>query len=706
MDIVLRSGAIAGLQPSPTRALRSVLSPLLLGCLLWAAGGGPAAAQTPRRNLAGCPAVPLITASPLSQSIFTGQSAGLAVVANGQPPLAYQWFRGARGDTSAPVAGATAPYFETPPLAATSTYWVRVSNPNGSAASAAATVTTLTTTLGAASFTLDAAKAVSGTLSDGGLTLSQTDAAAVRWSLTIPAQVGGGDTAITMTPLKSVHGSSPTHPLDWGVQLEPDGMQFAEPATLTVTVPASVTARLRFYHGSHAGAVLELMSAERAGSTYTLKLFHFSPVVTGMDPVIAGLCADAEAQLAAATSEARALLKRPRTAPLPPKLDQTCGGKGDLLELQTKALYLKAFNSPEEAVMRKLAVASYEIELGGCRTDFALPPEWLALAERLAAKARDAIREARKTKDPDLFPALSHAALRAEHVCQLLGSYETGVLTDLRDWAGELRTIYLKRIREEHDLKVVPPFLTTARDHALLGGDESTLLDDLKNAMTFSASVRIVTTIDVPESGGKARGLQHTTVQAAAARLEPVTSEGNRNLWAGEATLEFSGGDQLNSCSFDHEPFLYCTSNVLPGSLVLGGVFDQAWLHLYQCDPSPRLTLKIPPMQAFDHESWDACQFGLNQAGHCTLEARAVQQWPVSGQTVEVFVIQAPDPRVSIEVPTQAEIDVGAKRKLTFSLPIENKKVDLVDTTIGLWAPIRGGEGRVSFDVTVTHTPQ
>ena len=84
---------------------------------------------------------PTISTQPASTTINSGQTATLTVVAAGPPPLTYQWFLGASGNTSQPIAGATAPSYTTPALTATASYWVLVSNGAGSVDSATATVT-------------------------------------------------------------------------------------------------------------------------------------------------------------------------------------------------------------------------------------------------------------------------------------------------------------------------------------------------------------------------------------------------------------------------------------------------------------------------------------------------------------------------------------------------------------------------------------
>jgi hypothetical protein len=82
---------------------------------------------------------PAITSQPQSQSIQSGATATLSVVATGAPPLSFQWYQGASGDTSTQVA--TTDSFTTPPLTATTSYWVRVSNSDGHVDSETAAIT-------------------------------------------------------------------------------------------------------------------------------------------------------------------------------------------------------------------------------------------------------------------------------------------------------------------------------------------------------------------------------------------------------------------------------------------------------------------------------------------------------------------------------------------------------------------------------------
>jgi hypothetical protein len=82
---------------------------------------------------------PTITAQPQGKTVNSGQTATLSVTATGAP-LSYQWYIGAAGNTAQPIAGATSASYTTPPMSATTSYWVRVTGCT-TADSTSATVT-------------------------------------------------------------------------------------------------------------------------------------------------------------------------------------------------------------------------------------------------------------------------------------------------------------------------------------------------------------------------------------------------------------------------------------------------------------------------------------------------------------------------------------------------------------------------------------
>jgi hypothetical protein len=84
--------------------------------------------------------IPVITAQPQSATIQNGGSHTMSVGATGSTPFTFQWYTGASGTTSSPIAGATGSSITVKPTTTTS-YWVRVTNACGFANSTTATVT-------------------------------------------------------------------------------------------------------------------------------------------------------------------------------------------------------------------------------------------------------------------------------------------------------------------------------------------------------------------------------------------------------------------------------------------------------------------------------------------------------------------------------------------------------------------------------------
>jgi len=86
---------------------------------------------------------PTITSQPAAATISTGQTANLTVSATGGGSLSFQWYQGSSGDTSKPV-GTNSSSFTSSPLSRSTSFWVSVSDADGSTASAAAAITVVT----------------------------------------------------------------------------------------------------------------------------------------------------------------------------------------------------------------------------------------------------------------------------------------------------------------------------------------------------------------------------------------------------------------------------------------------------------------------------------------------------------------------------------------------------------------------------------
>ena len=83
---------------------------------------------------------PAVTTQPSAVTLNYGHTTTLSVVATGNS-LTYQWYNGASGDTSSPIAGATSASYTTSALtAASNNFWVQATNALGTVDSNTATV--------------------------------------------------------------------------------------------------------------------------------------------------------------------------------------------------------------------------------------------------------------------------------------------------------------------------------------------------------------------------------------------------------------------------------------------------------------------------------------------------------------------------------------------------------------------------------------
>ena len=143
-----------------------------------------------------------ITAQPQAASIAAGDSATLSVSVTGSEPLTFQWYSGASGDTSNPIADATAASITVTP-AATTSYWVAIANACGNANSEAATVTVgCTLSASPTSFTFDASGGTATVNVTGGTGCAWSASTASPWiTITSGASgTGNGTTAFSIAP--------------------------------------------------------------------------------------------------------------------------------------------------------------------------------------------------------------------------------------------------------------------------------------------------------------------------------------------------------------------------------------------------------------------------------------------------------------------------------------------------------------------------
>lgn len=121
------------IKPNSSRSLGWMLI-FSLPLVVTACGGGPSASN--RQVVSG----PQISVQPTGPIIKSGATATLSITASGSGTLSYQWYQGPSGTTTNSISGATSSSYATPALNATSSYWVKVTDSNGSTNSNTAVV--------------------------------------------------------------------------------------------------------------------------------------------------------------------------------------------------------------------------------------------------------------------------------------------------------------------------------------------------------------------------------------------------------------------------------------------------------------------------------------------------------------------------------------------------------------------------------------
>ncbi len=184
------------------------------------------------------PSAPTITTQPQGQTIASGATATMSVIATGTAPLSYQWFIGTSGTTTAPIAGATASSYTTPALASTTSYWVRVSNSAGAVDSSTATVTVTPATVPPTITTQPQGQTIaSGATATMSVIATGTAPLSYQWFI--------GASGTTTTPIAGATASSYTTPAlasttsYWVRVSNSAGTVNSSTATITVTTPQS-----------------------------------------------------------------------------------------------------------------------------------------------------------------------------------------------------------------------------------------------------------------------------------------------------------------------------------------------------------------------------------------------------------------------------------------------------------------------------------
>jgi hypothetical protein len=221
--------------------------------------------------------------------------------------------------------------------------------------------------LGNVQFTPDAGHAGSLVVGAGSspISLNVTNAAGWVWTLDFPGDALTEPESITMTPFVTGNSSRSLLPITNGVSLEPDGLQFCNGVTLTVTPPGPLGPYAALLMAGADGSGLQFVETTNQGGSLSTTIFHFtSGSVT--DPSASQWAAFATAQLpkaqaayAQATNDIHALMKNATNVPPPPPdYAWSCATTNPAAELAIGRYITNLFAKENDAVRRLVSAAS------------------------------------------------------------------------------------------------------------------------------------------------------------------------------------------------------------------------------------------------------------------------------------------------------------------------------------------------------------
>jgi hypothetical protein len=339
-------------------------------------------------------------------------------------------------------------------------------NPGGSSGTTGgANATLLTPHAKSVSVTLDSTKAATALIPVTGGTITATGADGSVFTLTIPDKALGGDEMITMTPLGAVNGLPFKGGLVAGVQLEPDGLELFQMATLTIKPAKAVPIAMQVavsYHGT--GDNLYMLPLDRVAGI-SMHILHFSgysvasgitgeieeqaknPPTDAADQAAQQIAAEANAAIVALREAAQA--GQPLSKEVADKLNGTMNRWFDQV-VEAKVAAAQADYTLTDDAMDSAAAWLQMLQYLGSEDSHRAHVDRLTAQLEALKKAYEKALSDRCTSRHDVSAVLALIALERRY--QLLGIKTSAD-------PGPLDTVK-KCLRFELDFETVSPFVT------------------------------------------------------------------------------------------------------------------------------------------------------------------------------------------------------------------------------------------------------
>lgn len=319
------------------------------------------------------------------------------------------------------------------------------------------------------------------------------------WDLIIPAHALLEDATITMTSLKNVESPS-IGSIKAGVLLEPDGLQFYKPATLTLSGNAGSNPLL--LSGNHDGSKTGLALVEKTNGGVSARLLHFSSIYDyplDDEHKMTQLREKAAGNYEEIRQIALDFLKTPIRTPAPKPMSLRCPADHKPMYEDELRQFLAVFYHPEGEIAQELLAAARTVALlNGGDTPEEATDICMRLAKRLLKKAYK-LSNTYYPQEEYLLP-IGTAALSVERDYQLLGGPDDrSTINMIGDWVNKVAQQFLDDLRDKHDYKAAKPALRLGREAVLFGTGSDNILQEVQDALNFEVRFECEVTLEGTE---------------------------------------------------------------------------------------------------------------------------------------------------------------------------------------------------------------
>ncbi len=349
--------------------------------------------------------------------------------------------------------------------------------------------------LGIVSFEEDTSAAMEMKVSPGdtGIELQVSDSSGLTWTLSIPEGALESTQTIRMTPLSNLDSSGMNEPLNEvisGVCLEPDGLTFLKPVTISVST-ANLQAVTFILSGSQSGGEVGYTLQDPSAMQPTAQIFHFSTYFASQpgDEKLSQIENNAQQEYKRLTVEAKKILRSSLEVPTPPSIPLECPDNETAQKNGEKLTkFVENATNPEIDLILQLLQQRTILELTGNTTR---DDDWgweSALANRIGRKAISMMDEF-QGKEEKLVAVSQFAINAARKLSHLAGDQEIvqQILSRLANWNASLIDKLINDIHKNHNYKKIPVVWMIAHDAELLGAGNNvdSFLEKLKKALQF-----------------------------------------------------------------------------------------------------------------------------------------------------------------------------------------------------------------------------